>query len=108
MKNYKLVTIVLWIICLILNILSFFNFISFNGKETSIVWFFISILACVFVYEKIYSPVFSRILISIMAFLGGFFTYFLYYEFYDINAIYMGLISFIIALSLTLGIGVLL
>ena len=107
MRNFKVATIILWIICLFLNTLSLLGFANFNGKETAIIWFFISILTCVFIYDKIYNKILSRVLISLVAFFGGFFTYFLYYGFYDLNSIYMGVISLIITFSLSLGVGVL-
>ena len=107
MRNFKVATIILWIICLFLNTLSLLGFANFSGKEIAIIWFFISILTCVFIYDKIYNKILSRVLISLVAFLGGFFTYFLYYGFYDLNSIYMGVISLIITFSLSLGDGVL-
>lgn len=107
MRNFKVVTTILWTICLFLNTLSLLGFANFSGKETAIIWFFISILTCFFIYNKIYNRILSRALISLVAFFGGFFTYFLYYGFYDLNSIYMGVISLIITLSLSLGVGVL-
>ncbi len=107
MRNFKVATIILWTICLFLNTLSLLGFANFGGKETAIIWFFISILTCIFIYDKIYNKILSRVLISLVAFFGGFFTYFLYYGFYDLNSIYMGVISLIITFSLSLGVGVL-
>lgn len=108
MKNWQTSVLIVWLACLGLNIFSYVNSRVFEGAFTAVFWFFLSVLVLVSIYQNIYHPLFSRLLIVLVAFIGGLFTYFLYYGIIEQDAFYLGLMCAVIALSLTLGVGVLL
>lgn len=108
MKNWQNSVIVIWVVCLVLNIFAFLNKKVFDDVFTTLFWFFISVLVLVSIYDKVFNPLYCRILIFLVAFVGGFFTHFLYFGFVNLESFYLGFICAIISLSLTFGVGILL
>ncbi|WP_075494944.1 hypothetical protein [Campylobacter geochelonis] len=99
---------ILWGLFLCLNLLNLLNLFKFSGVFYSMVWFALSLVFCFFIWRAFKnSAVLSRVLLFITAFISAFFTAYLYYGFVDLNSFYFAFLSAIIALSLTLGVGVL-
>lgn len=97
---------IIWGVCLCLNALSLLDISTYSGTFVSMFWFFLSILVIVFIYKSYLSPFMSALLLAFVGFCGGFFTSFLYFSISDMNAIYMGIISAIIAVSLKFGVAI--
>ncbi|NLK66819.1 MAG: hypothetical protein GX282_05015 [Campylobacteraceae bacterium] len=108
MKNWQINVVIIWAVCLVLNIYAYLNGRVFDEAFTALFWFFLSVLTLVSIYKTIHHPVLSRALIILVAFISGVFTHFLYHGIINSESLYLGLLSSIISLSLTLGVGVLL
>ncbi|NLY03668.1 MAG: hypothetical protein GXZ15_02325 [Campylobacter sp.] len=104
MEKFKVATSVIWAVCLVLNFLALAGYGSYEGSFVAIFWFVLSILVLIILYQNIYKRFFLALSVGVVAFLGGFFTSFLYFGFADINALYMAIISAIIAISMVFGV----
>ena len=98
---------IIWGVCLVLNTFALFNISEYQGTFVAMFWFFITVLVLIMIYASGYSKLVTALLLSFVGFCGGYFTSYLYFGVADMNAIYMGVVSAIIAVSLRFGVAVL-
>lgn len=107
MSKFNLSLVVIWGICLALNLGAIFGVGSYGGTFTSMFWFFMSVLVLILIYTANFSKFITATLLIFVGFCGGYFTSYLYFGVADMNALYMGIFSAIIAASLRFGVAVL-
>ncbi|QKF64443.1 hypothetical protein [Campylobacter corcagiensis] len=108
MSKFNISIVVIWVVCLVLNLGLFLDIFSYSGGIfASMFWFFMSILVLILIYTANISKFITGLLLIFVGFCGGYFTSYLYFGVADINALSMGILSAIIAVSLRFGVAVL-